>query len=93
MSSLKVTLAAAIIVAGIGSASFAQTYPSGQPSPPAATSTQPPATAAPPTAKEQAKAAKKAERQQKRTACADQAKQQGLKGPAMKDFRKSCMAK
>jgi len=92
MKRLNVTLAlaAAVIVAATGSASFAQ-YES--PRPPAATTAQPAPTSAPVSDRDQRKAAKKAERQDKRAGCRDQAKQQGLKGDAMKDFQKSCMGK
>ena len=77
MKRTTVMLTAVLFVAGISTASFAQ-YES--PAPPSPTIAQPVPTSA-----------AKAERQNKRMACRDQAKQQGIKGDPMRDFMKSCM--
>jgi hypothetical protein len=88
MKRLNVTLmAAALMIAASSSASFAQ-YES--PRPPDAM-TAPSSSTAVPSDRDQRRAAKKTERENKRMACRNQAKQQGLKGAPMKDFLKTCM--
>ena len=77
MKPTTVMLTAALIVAGISTASFAQ-YES--PPPPSSTMAQP-----------SPDSPAKVERQNKRMACRDQANQQGIKGDPRKDFMKSCV--